>query len=183
MLPQIIYEKCGTDVSLLVSDVYEADKFLAEKFDIVFTSYGVIGWLPDLDRWAKIISHFLKPKGKFIFAEFHPFVWMYDDNFTDVTYSYFNTGAINEVYDGTYAQKDAPISQEYVMWNHATSEVLQSLLKHNLALTSFQEFNWSPYPFFSSTVEFEKGKFRIPQFEDRIPIVFALTAQKKTDTL
>lgn len=176
-------EKCGTDVSFLVSDVYEADKILAEKFDIVFTSYGVIGWLPDLDRWAKIVSHFLKPEGQFIFAEFHPFVWMYDDNFTAVSYSYFNTGAINEVYDGTYAQKDAPISQEYVMWNHATAEVLQSLLKHNLALTTFQEFNWSPYPCFSSTVEFEKGKYRIPQFEDKIPLVFALTAQKKTDTL
>lgn len=33
-------------------------------FDYVFTSYGIIGWLPDLNKWAEIISHFLKPTGE-----------------------------------------------------------------------------------------------------------------------
>jgi len=40
------------------------------KLDMVFTSYGTIGWLPDLDKWASLISAFLKPGGKFIFAEY-----------------------------------------------------------------------------------------------------------------
>src|SRR5258705_4385664 len=36
-----------------------------EAFDIVFTSYGTIGWLPDLDKWAEIITYYLKPGGTF----------------------------------------------------------------------------------------------------------------------
>ena len=72
---QDLAQKCGTDTSFLVSDVYELPKILDKKFDIVYTSYGTIGWLPDLEKWAEVISHFLKPGGKFVFVEFHPFVW------------------------------------------------------------------------------------------------------------
>ena len=175
--------KCNTNVEFIVSDVYELNKVLHKKFDIVYSSYGVIGWLPDLEKWAKLISGFLKPGGKLVFVEFHPFVWMYDDDFTMVKYNYFNEKPIAETYEGTYADQLAPIVQDYVMWNHPTSEVLQSLLNENLELETFREYNWSPYPCFKHNEEFEKGKFRIPQFGDKIPIVFSLVAQKKTVTL
>ena len=92
----------------------------------MFTSYGTIGWLPDLDKWAKLISDFLKPKGELIFVDFHPVLWMYYDDFKTLKYNYFNTGPIREVEEGTYAAKDEAISQEYVMWNHSTAEVLTS---------------------------------------------------------
>lgn len=175
--------KCNTNVEFIVSDVYELNKVLHKKFDIVYSSYGVIGWLPDLEKWAKLISGFLKPGGKLVFVEFHPFVWMYDDDFTMVKYNYFNEKPIAETYEGTYADQLAPIVQDYVMWNHPTSEVLQSLLNENLELETFREYNWSPYPCFKHNEEFEKGKFRIPQFGGKIPIVFSLVAQKKTNTL
>ncbi|HTO16816.1 MAG TPA: class I SAM-dependent methyltransferase [Edaphocola sp.] len=61
-------------------DLYDLPNHLNKTFDIVFTSYGTIGWLPDLDKWAKIISKFLKPNGQFVIVEFHPVVWMFDDN-------------------------------------------------------------------------------------------------------
>ncbi len=57
------------------SNVYEIDQKLDEKFDIVYTSYGAINWLNDLDLWAKIIDRFLKPGGKFYIIEFHPFIY------------------------------------------------------------------------------------------------------------
>ena len=59
--------------------------------DIVFTSYGTIGWLPDLDKWAEIVAHFLKPGGTFYIADFHPVLWMMDENFEQVRYDYFNS--------------------------------------------------------------------------------------------
>ena len=34
-------------------DIYDLDQHLDKTFDIVYTSYGVIGWLPDLDRWGR----------------------------------------------------------------------------------------------------------------------------------
>lgn len=78
---KIIAEKTQANTTFICCDIYDLKKHLDEKFDIVFTSYGTIGWLPDLDKWASIINHFLKPNGKFVFVEFHPVVWMFDDKF------------------------------------------------------------------------------------------------------
>jgi 2-polyprenyl-3-methyl-5-hydroxy-6-metoxy-1,4-benzoquinol methylase len=172
-------QQCGTDTEFICSDVYDLPNVLDEKFDIVFTSYGTIGWLPDLDKWAQVINHFLKPNGTFIMAEFHPVVWMFDDDFKEVAYNYFNEKPIVETYEGTYADPSADIVQEYVMWNHSLSEVIQNLIKNNLAIEGFREFDWSPYPSFKHVEEFEKGKWRITPFGNKIPIVYALAAQKK----
>lgn len=57
--------KTNNNTEFICSDIYELPEKLHQKFDIVYTSYGTIGWLPDLDRWAKVISHFLKPKGQY----------------------------------------------------------------------------------------------------------------------
>lgn len=172
-------KKSGTNTKFLISDVYELPQILDKKFDIVYTSYGTIGWLPDLEKWAKVISHFLKPGGKFVFVEFHPFVWMFDDDFTHVKYNYFNEKPIVETYEGTYADQSADLVQDYVMWNHPISEVLNALIDSNLTISSFQEYDWSPYACFLHNEEFEKGKYRIPQFGPKVPHVFSLTAEKK----
>ena len=67
-------------------NLYDTTKFTKRKFDIVFTSYGAIGWLPDLDKWAQQISQSLKPGGIFYIAEFHSIMWMMDDDFTFIKY-------------------------------------------------------------------------------------------------
>ena len=59
-----------------------------------------------------------KPSGKFVFAEFHPVVWMFDDEFEKIGYNYFNVKALIENQSGTYADKSANINTTYVMWNH-----------------------------------------------------------------
>ena len=82
-------EDLGLDVEFISSNVYDLPKILNKKFDIVFTSYGVIGWLEDLDKWAAVISNFLKPSGKFVMVEFHPVVWMFDDEMEQIVYRYF----------------------------------------------------------------------------------------------
>ncbi len=171
--------QCGTDTEFICSDVYNLPNVLNQKFDIVYTSYGTIGWLPDLEKWAGVISHFLKPGGQFIMAEFHPVVWMFDDDFIKVAYNYFNEKPIVETYEGTYADQSAPIVQEYVMWNHSLAEVLDNLVK--------KRCSWRPSGSLTGhlirvsgmwrNLKKENGEFH--SLEKKIPIVFALMATKK----
>ncbi|MEJ5962837.1 class I SAM-dependent methyltransferase [Pedobacter immunditicola] len=172
-------QKSNVNATFICCDIYDLPQYLTEQFDIVFTSYGTIGWLPDLDQWANLISRFLKPNGKFVFVEFHPFVWMYDDDFEKIKYNYFNTGAIVETESGTYADRDAEIHQEYVMWNHSMSEVLNSLIKNGLEIHSLDEFDYSPYNCFNKTIEVEPKKYRIKHLGNHIPMIYSIKAEKK----
>lgn len=172
-------KQTNSNAKFICCNIYDLPEHLNQKFDIVFTTYGTIGWLPDLDKWAKIISDFLKPGGKFVFAEFHPVVWMFDDHFEKIGYNYFNSGPISETQTGTYADRDAELTLSGVSWNHGISEVLNSLINNGLEINSFDEYDYSPYNCFEKTVEFEPGKFRIKHLENKIPMVYSIGAAKK----
>lgn len=159
-------------------DVYDLPQHLHQIFDIVFTSYGTIGWLPDLEKWAAVVARFLKPGGRFVFVEFHPVVWMFDNDFRNVHYNYFNTGAIVETESGTYADKNAPLQAQYVMWNHSMGEVLNNLIQQGLRIDSLQEYDYSPYNCFNHTTETAPGQYRIAHMDNKLPMVYALTATK-----
>ncbi|MFN8575743.1 MAG: class I SAM-dependent methyltransferase [Candidatus Sericytochromatia bacterium] len=172
-------KKDKKDINFICSDIYNLTKNLDKKFDIVFTSYGTIGWLPDLDKWAKIISYYLKPNGVFIFVEFHPLMWIFDNNFKKISYDYFNTGAIIEKTEGTYADKEAKLIEETVSWNHSISEVINSLIKNDLRIELFDEFDYSPYNCFNNSIEIEPNKFRVNSFDNKkIPMVYSIKATK-----
>ena len=169
---------CNVKANFVCSDVYNLPNVFTERFDMVFTSYGTIGWLPDLDRWAKVISTFLKPGGQLVFVEFHPVVWMFNDDFTEVTYHYFNVAPILETEEGTYADRTAQVNLKSVTWNHPMSEVVNALLNNGLQMQSLTEYDYSPYPCFKHVVATEPGKFRIKHLGNKIPMVYAITALK-----
>lgn len=171
--------KLNLNTKFVCCNIYDTPNYIEEKFDIIFTSYGTIGWLPDLGRWATVISHFLKPNGTFIMADFHPFIWMYDPNFEEVFYNYFNVEPIIENEAGTYADRDSQIETSTISWNHSISELLNALISNGLTITSFNEFNYSPYNCFNNTEEFEPNKFRIKHLKNKIPMVYSLKAIKK----
>jgi len=168
----------GIPAEFICCDLYDLPAHLHDTFDIVFSSYGTVGWLPDLDRWASLINRYLKPGGRFIFAEFHPVVWMFDNDFTTVQYNYFKDEAIVEKESGTYANREAPISHQSVTWNHSLSEVMGSLLKQGMQIRQFHEYDYSPYNCFNATEEFEPQKFRIAKWGNKIPMVYSLEVIK-----
>jgi len=175
---QELNEQLGLDAQFICSDIYKLPEQSDTQFDIVFTSYGVIGWLPDMKAWAGIVSRYLKPGGQFIFVEFHPVVWMFSYDFSKVAYSYFNKEAIIEEHEGTYADRDADIKTLEIGWNHDLSEVLQNLIDAGLLISSFQEFDFSPYNCFQNMVEIIPGKFQVKGMESNLPLVYALKAGK-----
>lgn len=169
---------CKAGASFICCDIYSLPNHLNQQFDMVFTSYGTIGWLPDIDKWANIVSQFLKPGGTFVFAEFHPVVWMFNNDFNEIAYRYFKSEPIIEMESGTYADRDANIATKSITWNHGLGEVVSSLLKHGLSLQCLQEFDYSPYDCFNHTVEVAPQKYRIRNLSDKIPMVYALKAIK-----
>jgi SAM-dependent methyltransferase len=158
--------------------VYDAPQHLTQKFDVVFASYGTIGWLPDINQWAQVVSHFLKPGGKLVFVEFHPFVWIFNNDFSEITYHYHNHSPIVETTTGSYAAPKNPAKTTQITHNHSLSEVINALINNGLTINIFEEYNYSPYNCFEGTQQIAEGKYVIQKFGDKIPMVYAIVAQK-----
>lgn len=170
-------ERCGSTASWVLSNVIDHVPDLDGRFDIVFTSYGTIGWLPHLKPWAANIRRYLKPGGRLVFVEFHPVMWMFDNDFTRIAYSYFNREAIVEEEQGTYADREADIKLESHSWNHSLSDVLSVLLDEGLRIERFIELDGSPHDCFRNAVQGDDGLYRIRGMEGKLPMVYGLEAR------
>jgi SAM-dependent methyltransferase len=172
-------EELNIPAQFICCNLYDTTEHISQQFDVIFTSYGVIGWLPDLNRWAEIISTLLKPGGIFYMVEFHPVVWMMDENFEFIKYHYHNEKVIIEEQSGTYTDRSADIHYKEYSWNHSISEVLNALIKNGLIIQHFNEFNYSNYNCFNKTVQGEDGFWRIKGLENKIPMMYSVKAIRR----
>ena len=177
-LARDLNDELNLDAQFVCCNVLETSQFIQDKFDIVFTSYGVIGWLPDLEPWAKMISERLKSGGFFYMVEFHPIVWMFD-YLTDppkLSYGYQQAEAIYEEYQGTYADKTSNITSKEYGWNHGLGEVINVLTKAGLSVEFLNELNESPYDIFPGLERSESGLYCYPN--QLYPLVYTIQARK-----
>ena len=182
-----INKEAKLNAEFICSNVYdladESNEALANlskaSFDIIFTSYGTIGWLPDLDKWAQIISLYLKPGGIFYIVDFHPALWMMDNEFKFIKYDYFNTTVIEEETIGTYTDREAPIKSIEYGWNHPFSEIISVLIKNNLMIKEFMEFPFSPYNCFNNLEQGSDDMWRIKDMNEKLPMLYSIKAMKQ----
>jgi SAM-dependent methyltransferase len=182
-LARSLSSETGLDATFVQSDIYQLPQVLSGTFDIVYTSYGVIGWLPDLLPWGKIIADYLKPGGFFYIVEAHPFMWTLDEKTTafQVIYSYFSPEPIKSEEEGTYANRNAKkVHTVTYGWNHSLSEIFMSLITAGLKIEFFHEFPFCGWENFPEMVKGEDRFFRMkdPQKENLVPMTFSLKVTK-----
>jgi SAM-dependent methyltransferase len=175
-LARNINKELQLDTTFLCCNVLDTSSLTSETFDIVFTSYGTIVWLPDLKPWAKMIQERLKPGGVFYIVDFHPIAWMYDYNVSPpkLKYGYQQKEAIYEEYKGTYADEKSKIESKEYSWNHGLGEVVTSLCEAGLSITYLKEHKTSPYDIFPGLIKNKEGLFELN--EGLYPLIFELKA-------
>ena len=178
-LAKEINHELKLDAEFIYCNVYDLKDHLDKKFDIVFTSYGTIGWLPDLEKWSKLISYYLKPGGVFYIVDFHPALWMMDENFQNIKYNYFNTEVIMDETEGTYSDRNASIKTTNYGWNHPFSEILNNLIQQNLQIVHLNEFSYSPYNCFNNLEQGNDGMWRIKGMNEKLPMLYSIKAIKQ----
>lgn len=170
---QSIASDLGLSTQFTCCNVYDIDQHLTDQYDIIFASYGTIGWLPDMSRYFSLVKQFLKPGGRFILVEFHPFMWIWDDDFSRIQYSYFNREPIIIETENSYTDKSKHENHKEIGWNHDFGELFQAIKANGLQVSDFNEYDFSPYACFNNTVETEHG-FQIKGWEGKIPMMYSL---------
>lgn len=175
----------GVDARFIHSNLYDLPDVLDEQFDVVFTSYGVLCWLPDIRAWAEIVARYLKLGGTFYIVEGHTFMWGFetntDKNGVEWTYPYF-TGDVPMAFDapGTYADEDAKVQNTVTHeWNHPLGEIVTALIEAGLRIEFLHEHDvipWKPFPF---VVEAGGGYYKLPYGFPSLPLLFSIKATRE----
>lgn len=171
----------GVPATFVCSNIYDLPDALEGKFDIVFTSYGVLGWLPDMTRWGQVVAHFLKPGGIFYVAEAHPFLRVFDDEHPTelkTKYPYFGKEPIKLDVQGSYASGSSEYRGVEYGWNHTISDYINSLIKAGLQIEFLNEYpflTWQALPFMERDAE---RYWRLKDGSDMIPLMFTLKARR-----
>jgi SAM-dependent methyltransferase len=183
--------ECGLPATFVESDLYELPAVLDGRFDIVFTSWGVLCWLPDLTRWARLIADYLAPGGIFYIAEFHPFLFALADDSEEPFLgrdSYFHAAephAWENDDRGSYADPSAHVEApvEY-QWDHPLGEIVTALIEAGLTIAELHEFRRLEehqrldWPCLGKRPD---GSFGLRQLRDEFPLSFSLRARRARD--
>ena len=169
----------------VVSNVYDLPGPLeGETFDVVYTGRGALGWLPDLEPWARAVAGFVKPGGIFYIHEGHPVLWAIEEEQTaanpvTLTYDYWGGETITFPVEGSYADPAAEVDAELEHgWNHSLGEIVTLLAREGLRIELLDEkrvLDW-PAPFLRDLGD---GHFGWPDDQvGNLPLMYSLRARK-----
>ncbi|MGV2987102.1 class I SAM-dependent methyltransferase [Vibrio sp. E150_011] len=166
-------EEMGIDAEFINADVCQFGRENSKLFDIVFTSYGVLGWLPDLKLWATTISNSLKSGGQFNLIEFHPMIDLLSG------YSYFAHQAPDIEEGSTYTENGVDHKSMTAQWSHPISEVITALREVGISIDSFHEHPYSPYCCFEDLIEVKGEGYQMLHKGKNVPLLYSIKGYKK----
>lgn len=139
----------GLGCKFVRTDVYDIDEKYFNKFDLIYISIGALYWLPDLDRFFKIVGNMLIDEGMLVIYESHPFTNMlaqeneeeFDkDNPTKAAFTYFR----DEPWvcdDGIdYIGKSTYKGITNYGWAYKISDIINSVIKSGFVICEFLEY-------------------------------------------
>jgi SAM-dependent methyltransferase len=185
MAARVLAAEVGLDATFVLSDLDGLPDILHEQFDIVYTSGGVLEWLPDVLSWGRVAAHFVRPGGFFYMTEIHPVAQVFENEGVApgelrLAYPYWShPEPLRFEVTGSYADREASTDGlvEYG-WDHSLGEILSSLADAGLRLEFLHEFDSVPWRL-DFLVEGPDGRWRLPDgSRGNLPLFFSLKATK-----
>lgn len=169
--------------TFIESDIYALRENLHGQFDIVFTGLGAIGWLDDIDEWARIAAHFVKPGGQFFIFEGHPFAYAFEcESKTPgwlVSRSYFDSATPEVALEqGSYADPNGTHTSTTHYWLHELGRIVTALGQAGLAIQTLREHPFVAWPAFPWLEKRADGFWHFPAGIHALPMTYSLLAVK-----
>lgn len=140
---------CKQDIQFVESDIYQIPSTYFNNFDFVYTSHGVLRWLPNLYEWATLIYNLLKPGGIFYIFEIHPLVYkLKNSNEAQIDFgkNYFDESIKIKSIDQSHASNVVnPSSKDVAHVDWTLESIITSMLNSGLFIKSFKEFAGCSY--------------------------------------
>ena len=104
---------------------------------------------------------------------------MFADEDRSIEFDYFSTQAYDWHDEGSYAAPGvATQHNDTIEHQHGIGTILTVLLAQGLRLTAFEEHDHTLYARWPDLVRSDDGTYRLPEGSPRIPLLFALVAER-----
>ena len=175
--------RASLEARFVETEITRASEALGgETFDVVFTSWGVLGWLPDLDAWARTAAALTKPGGTFYLAEIHPVALLFAEHGTELVraFPYFRESEpILEEVDGTYADRAATITNRRAhSWIFELGQIVNLLIENGMRIDSLREHDATCCAIVPTLTEGPDRMFRQPPGALSLPLSFSIRATR-----
>ena len=176
-----LVDKLNIKARFICCNIYDLRKHLDEKFDIIYTSQGVLCWLKDLIEWAKLISYYLKVGGIFYIMEEHPIIRTFDDTLEDrieIGYHYFHKKKPTNWNEETQDNSNISLKSrnDSYEWQWSLSDIIDSLINAGLKIEFLHEFDKVFYKALPQMRQDKDGWWYLPGYKKKIPLMFTLKA-------
>jgi len=181
-----LQKRTGLDASFVEGNVYDAHSLIEGQFDMVYVTWGAIGWLPDVARWAGIVASLLKPGGTLYLLEGHPSLLLLDDRDPRLPPGYdWRTPndkplVFNET--TTYTGDVTPVAHATTHeWLHPLSDAVNAVVGAGMKLNFLNEHEELAWQFAPIMVpkEGKRTMWVLPQGFPRLPLSYSIGATKR----
>lgn len=177
--------RTGLSATFVEGNVYDARAVLDGQFDMVYSTWGTIGWLPDIFAWARVVASLLKPGGKLYLLEGHPFLMQLNEKTPDLRIGFDWRTPLDQPIimheETTYTGDTAKLANtKTVEWLHPLSDIVNAVVGAGLRLDALNEHEMLAWQFAPVMVPVD-GKRRmwaLPNGMPRLPLAFSLQATK-----
>ncbi|MGI8741273.1 MAG: class I SAM-dependent methyltransferase [Bryobacteraceae bacterium] len=165
------------------AEVCDAAQATGESYDVIYTTWGTVVWLPDIRRWAHAIAATLASGGRLYFLDTHPHALTLEeaDGRLAATYPWRTPRGKPLVIEGstTYTGDRTPlISRITYQWLHPLGGIVSSLIEAGLVIERVREHDRLPYKLFPMMVDAGQRMFRLPSSEPATPLSVSIEAHK-----
>lgn len=173
----------GLEATFVHGTVDEAPHLTPGPYDLVFTTWGTICWLPDIRVWARVIASVLAPRGELYFADAHPSFALLEEHAGKLAPVHdYQTPAdrpLEFVTATTYTGDPTVMTHQATReWIHSLSAIFGALIDAGLTITMFREHEVLPWRGLRCLVPASERLWRLPDGYARIPLSFSLRAKK-----
>ena len=153
----------------------------------MFTSHGVLSWLPDLHAWARHAAACVVPGGQLYLSESHPLIWALAEqgavmeDALKLGHTYLASGQpLTFEEPGSYADRASPTTHnQTVEWAWGLGDVVNAVLASGLQLVSLHEHPLGFFPYTEDFIERPDGHTQLPPaLHGRFPLTFSLRARR-----
>ncbi len=168
-------------VKFIQADIMSVNplEMIDNDYDMVFTTHGTISWLPDLFKWATLISYALKTGGNLFFMDTHPLLSIFEGDM-EMRYNYFHTGKPSYYeYEYSYASDTKVKNRSANNWTYDMAYILNSLINAGLTIQRMEEYPFLAWKFFDIMKKRDDGYFYFPENSElSVPMMLLIIAEK-----